>query len=108
MKNTDLLLTSYVKHIMSKAIDDMGKYKKESRDFTKNVEDAFNKFSAKYEYNDYIRYLLSDSFGKKHDEFERQIANMISDRFPKQNNTFFYTYAVLGVMFVLQIIILIR
>jgi cell shape-determining protein MreC len=104
MKN----VKSYIKYIFSKVIGNMEKYKNNSKIIEEKAEKIFYDDIVKHEYKDYIRYILSEEFKKRENEFQMQAEDIISDRLSVLNKPVLYTYIALAVIFIFQIIIFLK
>ncbi|MDR1285504.1 MAG: hypothetical protein LBJ88_04805 [Campylobacteraceae bacterium] len=105
MKNIKSLFNS---NTLLKTSSSIGKHRHEYKDLVENAKCIFESTFDKNEYKNYVQYLVGDDFEKQYDEFENEIADMISNKVLNYDKAIIYTYIALAIMFVLQIVILLR
>ena len=97
----------YYKNTMSKTLNNIKTYTYS----TKNKQDEAAKTSgdavSENDYANYIRYLLTEVFKNKEDNFINKIDQMMLNKLSQKKKIAFYGYIVLISMLVFEIVILI-
>jgi hypothetical protein len=103
-----MLLEAYVgraNSILMEKIDEINIALKENK---RELERLIEAASRKNEHSDYVKYLVSDDFEEKEKKLTENIEQLVASKIPKPNNSAFFTYLILFLLFVMQVVLIIK